>query len=202
MAELDFTIILSEEFSDKLSPKKAKLLHAISHGMSNKLIAESFGISIKAVEQAFAELNKAFGTRDELYNSRLRIVASLIADGHANLETEIRNSETTVLNDNLKQTLALTVIGLSTQAIAQMLGVSPKTIEQRLGQLYDYFSIDTQSQENPRVMLLLAAIIRGNIDLAQIKRLHRETSIDRLKRILQQPEYFVQKLTKPSNIIG
>ena len=58
MAELDFTVTIAEELSIKLSPSKSKLLEALSLGMTNRLIAESFGVSIKAVEQGFAELNK------------------------------------------------------------------------------------------------------------------------------------------------
>jgi DNA-binding CsgD family transcriptional regulator len=202
MAELDFTVTIAEELNAKLSPSKTKLIEAISYGMTNKLIAESFGITLKAVEQGFAELNKSFGTRDELYNPRLRIVSSLIAEDLASFQCSTQCSEVPDLNDNLKQTLFLTVIGLSTQAIAKLLSLSAKTVEQRLSQLYDYFGIDTRSAENPRVILLVTALLKGNIDSSQIKRLHRETSVDRLKRILLQPEYFVQKLTRPVQIIG
>ncbi len=202
MSELDFTVTIAEELSLKLSPSKSKLIEALSLGMTNKLIAESFGVSIKAVEQGFAELNKSFGTRDELYNSRLRLISSLIADDLAKFNTDTSYAEVPALSENLKQTLFLTVIGLSTQAIAQLLDLSSKTVEQRLGQLYDYFGIDTHGEENPRVILLITALLKGNIDSSLIKRLHRETSVDRLKRILQQPEHFVQKLTRPPQIIG
>ncbi len=198
----NFTVTMTEELNAKLSPSKTKLIEAISCGMTNKLIAESFGITLKAVEQGFAELNKSFGTRDELYNPRLRIVSSLIAEDLASFHSTTQYSEVPDLNDNLKQTLFLTVIGLSTQAIAKLLSLSAKTVEQRLSQLYDYFGIDTRSAENPRVILLVTALLKGNIDSSQIKRLHRETSVDRLKRILQQPEYFVQKLIRPVQVIG
>ncbi len=204
MADLEFTITITESLSEKLSPNKAKLLEAISAGYSNKYIAETFGVSIKAIEQSFTELNKSFGTRDELYNSRLRIISALIADDMASYYTDSNYSEVIDLNDNLKQTLLLTAIGLSTQAIAQMLKVSVKSIEQRLGQLYDYFGIDTRNLEtaNPRVILVIAALLKGNIDEASIKRLHKETSVERLKRIIQEPEYFVQKLSRPQTIIS
>ena len=204
MAELNFTLILSEEVKNKVSPHKAKLLGAISSGLSNKLIAESFGISLKAVEQAFSELNKSFGAKDSLYNSRLRIVSSLLAENLLNFETQSAYSEVPALNKALRQTLLLTAIGLSSQTTARLLSVSIKTIEQRLAQLYDYFGVDTRKMntENPRIVLLIRAMLKGNIAKALIQRLHRETSIDRLKRILEQPEYFVEKLSRNHNLIG
>ncbi len=204
MAHLEFSIKIKEELSLRLSPNKAKLIEAISAGYSNKYIAEAFGVSLKAIEQNFTELNKQLGTRDELYNSRMRIISALISEDLAEYQSESKYSEVVDLSEILKQTLLLTAIGLSTQAIAQMLQVSVKTIEQRLGQLYDYFGIDTRSLDdaNPRVILVIAALLKGNISEASIKRLHKETSLDRLKRILQQPEYFVQKLNRPQTIIS
>jgi len=204
MADLEFSITITETLAEKLSPSKARLIEALSAGYNNQYIAESLGISLKAVEQGCTELNKLLGTRGELYNSRLRIISTLIADDHAKYMSETQYSEVVDLSEALRQTLQLTAIGLSSQAIASMLRVSVKTIEQRLSQLYDYFGIDTRSLDgaNPRVILVIAALLKGNIDEASIKRLHKETSIERLKRILQQPEYFVQKLNRTQTIIG
>lgn len=204
MSDLNFTINFDENLEKELSPSKARVVEAISYGMSNKVIAETFNISIKAVEGIFSELNKRFDTRDPNYNSRIRIIAALIANQKAEYQSDIEYPEVKMLNETLQQTLLLTASGLSTKAIASLCQVSTKTVEQRLSQLYDYFGVDTRRQdaENPRVMLLVNALLKGNLRQEHLAKLVRQTARERLDRIINSPEYFLEAMLKPNNYIG
>ena len=88
--------------------------------------------------------------------------------------------------------------------MAAIFGISVKAVEQRISQLYDLFNIDTDNaaNENSRVVLWVAAITRTNIDKTNLTKLFYESNLDRLPRILENPDLFLLKLHGFKGVIG
>jgi len=204
MANFSFQFKFSDKFQEAFSPARKRVIESLVKGFSNKTIAAQYDISVKAVEQIVAALNKQFVARGKFFNSRLRIIVSLMANDFLDYESQEETSIAKNINDNLLKTLILCSIGLSSFAIARLLEVSEKTVEQRLSQLYDYFDIDTKNltAENPRVLLFINSLIKGTVDNAHIVNLVQQTKLPRLERIIEDPEYFVTRLANKHNLVG
>ncbi len=205
MASFEFYAKLSKDVDEELSPSKIDIIEALAYGYSNKSIANEYGVSIKSVEKAIASLNKKFKADSASYSSRMRIIASLLANDYIDYFVNEPQQKIDNLSEDLQQTLVLSCLGLSNHAIADMLAMTDKCIEKRLGQLFDIFGIDTKHQavENPRVLLLINAFLRQNIRKEQIKRLYKETELERLERIIKEPEAFIKHIdNKSSHLIG
>lgn len=173
-------------------------------GLSNKKISEELDIPIKTIERILNELNKKFHNKSKLYNPRIRLLVTCIAKEILDYKAETELSKITKLNSKLTKTLILSCVGFSNKAIAHFFGLSEKAIELRFSQLFDYFNIDTRNQsiENPRVSLFIAAYLRSNITKAQIQRLFRETQIDRLDQIYNNPNLILDSLEEAHRFIG
>lgn len=212
MASFKFKTILLPEIEKSFSSQKAEVLEAVAYGYSNKSIADEYKVSIKAVEKSLTALNKKLESGGKLFSSRIRVIVHLIVNDlidYKFIEDDINiqlghQKRIQDLNEDLKQTLLLSAVGLSNDSIARLFKISKKRIEQRLAQLFDAFAIDTRnlSVENPRVLLFISSYLRGNIDKSQLKRLYKETKRDRLERIIEDPESFLIGLEKDGNVIG
>lgn len=201
---LNFKLIANQELTKSFSPRKSSIIEAIAQGLSNKAIAKEFEITIKAVEQSITSINKALELNNNgLFNTRVRLLSILVSQSLIDFKSEFKLNKVE-LKIELQQTMLLSCIGLSNKIISKLLNCSEKNIEQRLGQLFDYFGIETKNLEveNPRVLLFINSVLRGNAEISQIKKLLEKTSTEKLRRILQEPELFVETLTKKQNIIG
>ncbi len=194
------------------SARKLALLELLALGYSNKTIAEELSISIKSVERILSELNDKFGNKSKkedsdlrkLFNPRLRLLASLIAESVCEIHCSASPRLIEELTPQLNQTLILSCIGFSNKAIAELYGIGEKAVELRFAQLFDYFGVDTKSlaEENPRVSLFISAYCRGNISKAQVKRLYRETHWQTLDEVLVKPDRFLAGLEITYKIVG
>lgn len=173
-------------------------------GLSNKLISEELEIPVKTIERILNELNKKFFNKSKLYNPRVRLLVTCLTKEILDYRSEAELREVQGLNSNLNKTLILSCIGFSNKAIAQIFGLSEKAIELRFSQLFDYFNVDTKNQsvENPRVSLFISAYIRGNITKTQLSRLFKETQVDRLDQITENPKLFLETLEDSHRFIG
>lgn len=201
---LNFKLTISENLVENFSPRRFSIVEAIAQGLSNKAIAQELGITVKAVEQSITAINKNLGhSFNGFYNSRVRLLSSLVSKEQIGFTSEF-NLNKVELKDSLNQTLILTCAGLSNKIIATLLKCSDKNIEQRLGQLFDYFGVETKNQEteNPRVLLFINSFIRQNIQAEQITRLYDKTEAEKLRRIMQEPELFIATLDCNQHIIG
>jgi len=211
MANFSFKVeILQSINSFRLSQKKLGVILDLAQGLSNQAIAEGLGVSIKSVERILAELNKKLSKSSdyknfhELFNPRLRLLISLLAQDLIEFhpETELRYIEN--LDQKLSQSLVLMAIGFSNKQIARILSINEKTVELRLTQLFDYFNIDTKNQsfENPRVSLFISAFCRSNVTRSQIKRLYKETTAGRIEQTFLELKTFIETLEEQHKIIG
>lgn len=173
-------------------------------GLSNKVISDELEIPVKTIERILNELNKKFFNKSKLYNPRVRLLVTCINKGLIDYKTEAELREVQGLNSNLNKTLILSCIGFSNKAIAQIFGLSEKAIELRFSQLFDYFNVDTKNQsvENPRISLFISAFTRGNINKAHLTRLFKETQVDRLDQIVENPSLFLETLEDSHKFIG
>jgi len=187
-----------------LKTKKLKVVEAMVMGLSNKLISKELDIPIKTIERILNELNKKFFNKSKLYNPRVRLLVTCLNKGLIEYQSETELREIQGLNSNLNKTLILSCIGFSNKAIAQFFGLSEKAIELRFSQLFDYFNVDTknQSAENPRISLFISAYLRKNINKTQLSRLFKETQVDRLEQILENPGLFLERLEDSHKFIG
>lgn len=176
----------------------------MTYAHSNKVISEKLNIPIKTIERILNELSKKTNNNSKYFSPRIRLIASLISAELFDYNTDTKPRLIVEINENLKKTLILCCIGFSNKAIAKLFNLSEKAVELRFSQLFDYFNIDTKNQsiENPRVLLLISAYCRDNIKNTQLKRLFKETSIDRLDEIFANPKPFLEKLEEDFQFIG
>lgn len=204
MIEQEFNLRLSPEAELKISPQRLRVLAALSLGYTNKAIANEYQVTVKAIEQICTELNKSFETNSRFYYPRLRIISSMISNDLMDYESENLSNPLHNLNDVLYKTLLMVCGGLSNSCIARLFNRSEKTVENRVSQLFDYLGIESRNKEieNPRVLLLINAYLRANVSKAQIKKIFRETRIDRLERILEDPSVFLDNLEIAFKLVG
>lgn len=199
MADFDFKIEFSPRLDSKLSTAKLRILEAVALGYTNQSAALEFEISLNAIEQSVLYLVEKYQVHDKNYYSRLRLLGELIyrEDLEYTTSSQLLKAE---LSEDLQKTLILVCVGLSNSLIANLLGLALKTIESRITKLLDLCSVDSKfaKLENPRVLLLISALIRSNLNLKLFKRVFELTSAAKLARVLEEPEFFLEHLTKES----
>ncbi|MCH2227615.1 MAG: hypothetical protein MK033_07560 [Candidatus Caenarcaniphilales bacterium] len=204
MSSFYYEVHISSELTETLSTTKLNIIELLALAYSNKTMAAECELSVKAIEHHVRELGHTHKIRIDLYNPRVRILGSLffsdLIDFHVNLDP----IDLSKLNHRLADTLNLIILGFSLKSMAAIFGISVKAVEQRISQLYDLFNIDTDNaaNENSRVVLWVAAITRTNIDKTNLTKLFYESNLDRLPRILENPDLFLLKLHGFKGVIG
>lgn len=203
MANYAFNLKLADDLEADLSVSKFRILEAIALAYSNESIANEYGFSVKNVESSFKYLCDKFGVANKFYNKRMRLLAHLCSEGFLLYIAEEERARV-VLKEQLYETLLLSAIGLTNKALAKIFGITEKSIEQRFAHLFDHFAIDSRNTkvENPRVLLFVHGLLRGNLDQELVKKLYFETMPGRLERIIEAPEYFLENLSSKVRLIG
>jgi DNA-binding NarL/FixJ family response regulator len=204
MANFYFDVEFNPKINQILSPAKLKIVQILAYSYSNKYIAQDLGLSVKAIEKAMTEVSENLQARSSLYTSRLRVITNLVCNDYVAFKTANDYSNLDPLNDKNQELLLIICCGLSSKCIAKIYNISVKRVEQMVSELYDTFNIETTAKniENPRILLLISALIKKQLKLSTLKEFFKETQVDRLERIVEDPELFRLKISNNYKKIG
>jgi DNA-binding NarL/FixJ family response regulator len=187
-----------------LNEKQKNIILSLAQGNSNSTIVENCQIPIKSVERILNSLVKKLKIDSKIFNPRLRLLMLLINKNIIEYQSNnpLRNIDN--LDAKSLNTLSLMCTGFSNKSIARLLEISDKTVELRLANLFDVFSIDTKDnkEKNSRVELFISAFLRGLFSSNKLKRLAKETSEINLENIFNDPKDFIANLNNDHKFIG
>jgi DNA-binding NarL/FixJ family response regulator len=160
--------IIKNDYLNNYKEDYINVLEQVFNGYTNKKIAENMSFSIKSIEAIFTKLlrkNNIF-TKNNPMSEYINPRNYLLATGLQNKYIELHSPQNQYpvlmkdINDALFQTLILSSCGLSNNTIANLLFVSPKTIESRLSNLFLKFHLNVEDQNiyNPRILLTSRAL--------------------------------------------
>ena len=188
-------ISIAPDFLIKYNPSRKKVLQLIAGGWSNASIAESLNFSTKNIESittTLIRLAKIY-TGNETASLHLNPRARLIAKCHhaQKLKYELSNeSPNELLSEDLTATLLLVSVGLSNSTIGRILGISEKTVESRLNNLFLQFAVNAKANKivNPRLRLIAVANARQNITYEAFQEIWNKTNNTDLDQIVNNPQ--------------
>ena len=194
-------VTIAPDFLIKYNPSRKRVLQLIASGWSNASIAEDLNFSTKNIESIttmLIRLAKLYGTND---NSAIHINprARLIAKCHFAQKLKYQPSQeppNELLSEDLTATLLLVTVGLSNSAIGKILGISEKTVESRLNNLFLQFAINAKANKiiNPRLRLIAVASARENITFEAFQQIWQKTNNVDLDHIVNNPQDLKQTL--------
>jgi len=159
-------VSIAPDFLIKYNPSRKRVLQLIASGWSNLSIAEDLNFSTKNIESIttmLIRLAKIHDTNGHL-NPRSRLVAKCY---HAHKLRYFPSQEppNELLSEDQTATLLLVAVGLSNKTTGKILGISEKTVESRLNNLFLQFGINAKANKiiNPRLRLIAMANARQNI---------------------------------------
>ena len=159
-------VSIAPDFLIKYNPSRKRALQLIASGWSNASIAEDLNFSTKNIESIttmLIRLAKIHDTNGHL-NPRARLVGKCY---HARKLRYFPSQEppNELLSENQTATMLLVSVGLSNKTIGKILGISEKTVESRLNNLFLQFGINAKANKviNPRLRLIAIANGRQNI---------------------------------------
>ena len=205
MANFNFEVSFNEELFKGLSDSKQIVIQGLAFCYTNLTITEQSTIGIKSVEAAIRYFIKEYLAPTGYYQARTRIMSHLLVHNWVRYHGEQEQFLPMVhLDQKLTETLILVALGMSNSTMASIFGMSLKGIETRLSSLFDRFDIETgrKQKENPRVLLVVSALLRGNIDKRALAKYYEMTTLDKLKRIIEDPHLFRMKLADINQYIG
>lgn len=159
-------VSIAPDFLIKYNPSRKRVLQLIASGWSNASIAEDLNFSTKNIESIttmLIRLAKIHDTNGHL-NPRARLVAKCY---HARKLRYLESQEppNELLSEDQTATLLLVAAGLSNKTVGKILGISEKTVESRLNNLFLQFGVNAKANKiiNPRLRLIAIANTRSNI---------------------------------------
>ena len=167
-------VSIAPDFLIKYNPSRKRVLQLIASGWSNASIAEDLNFSTKNIESIttmLIRLAKITDTNGHI-NPRARLVAKCY---HAKKLKYLPSQElpNELLSVDQTATLLLVSCGLSNKTIGKILGISEKTVESRLNNLFLQFAINAKANKivNPRLRLIAVANARQNISFENFEEL-------------------------------
>ena len=159
-------VVIAPDFLIKYNPSRKRVLQLIAAGWSNASIAEDLNFSTKNTESIttlLIRLAKIHDANGHL-NPRARLVAKCY---HARKLRYLPANEppNELLSEDQTATLLLVAAGLSNKTTGKILGISEKTVESRLNNLFLQFGINAKANKiiNPRLRLIAVSNARQNI---------------------------------------
>ena len=172
-------VSIAPDFLIKYNPSRKRVLQLITSGWSNASIAEDLNFSTKNIESIttlLIRLAKIHDLNGHL-NPRARLVAKCF---HAKKLRYMPSQEAPneLLSEDQTATLILVAIGLSNKTIGKILGISEKTVESRLNNLFLQFGINAKANKiiNPRLRLIAVANSRQNITIEVLDEVWQKTN--------------------------
>ena len=184
-------VSVAPDFLIKYNPSRKRVLQLIAAGWSNASIAEDLNFSTKNIESITTMLLRLAKLHDPHghLNPRARLVAKCF---HAQ-KLRYENSQeppNELLSEDQTATLLLVAIGLSNKTIGKTLGISEKTVESRLNNLFLQFGINAKANKviNPRLRLIAIANARQNITQEAFNTLWQKTNNVDLDQVINNAQ--------------
>ena len=204
MSDFYYEAHLDAELATQFTTIRLTVLELLALGYSNNNMALECAVGIKAIEHHITQMAVLCEARADLHNLRTRLLAHLYFHDLMTLKSPVGSLDISHFNSKIMDTLKLLVIGLSLKSTAAILGISVKAVEYRIGHLYDFFNVDTDNtiNENCRVVLWAAIILRTVIAKPELKKMYCDTSIEKIPRIVENPDLFLLRLRGFDGKIG
>lgn len=184
-------VTVAPDFLIKYNPSRKRVLQLIAAGWSNASIAEDLSFSTKNIESITTMLLRLAKLHDPNghLNPRSRLIGKCY---HAHkVSYELSNEPPNeLLSEDQTATLLLVAAGLSNKSVGKVLGISEKTVESRLNNLFLQFGINAKANKiiNPRLRLIATANARQNITYETFDTLWQMTNNIDLDQVINNPQ--------------
>lgn len=192
-------VSIAPDFLIKYNPSRKRVLQLIASGWSNASIAEDLNFSTKNIESIttmLIRLAKIHDVNGHL-NPRARLVGKCY---HARKLRYVPSQElpNELLSEDQTATLLLVAVGLSNKTIGKILGISEKTVESRLNNLFLQFAINAKANKiiNPRLRLIAVANARQNITFEAFVEIWQRTNNVDLDQVVNNPHELKEVLMR------
>ena len=188
-------VTLAPDFLIKYNPSRKRVLQLIASGWSNTSIAEDLNFSTKNIESittTLIRLAKIYGGNERAsahLNPRARLVGKCYYAQKLRYEPS-QEPPNELLSEDLTATLLLVSVGLSNNTIGRILGISEKTVESRLNNLFLQFAINAKANKiiNPRLRLIAISNTRQNLTYETFQEIWNKTNNVDFDQIVNNPE--------------
>lgn len=183
-------VSISPDFLIKYNPSRKRVLQLIAAGWSNTSIAQDLNFSTKNIESITTILIRLAKIHDihGHVNPRARLVGKCY---HAQKLRYLQAQEppNELLSIDQTATLLLVSCGLSNCAIGRVLGISEKTVESRLNNLFLQFAVNAKANKiiNPRLRLIAVGNARQNITYDTFQEVWNKLASQDLDHIVNNP---------------
>ena len=184
-------ISIAPDFLIKYNPSRKRVLQLIASGWSNASIAEDLNFSTKNIESITTLLIRLAKIHDA--NGHLNPRARLVAKCHHAKKLRYipaQEPPNELLSQDQTATLLLVSAGLSNKTIGRILGISEKTVESRLNNLFLQFGINAKANKliNPRLRLIAVTNARSNITPEVFDEVWQRTNNVDLEQVVNNPQ--------------
>lgn len=192
-------VSIAPDFLIKYNPSRKRVLQLIACGWSNASIAEDLNFSTKNIESITTLLIRLAKIHDPNghLNPRARLVGKCY---HAQKLRYLPSQEppNELLSEDQTATLLLTAVGFSNKSTGKILGISEKTVESRLNNLFLQFAVNAKANKiiNPRLRLIAVTNSRQNITPEAFEEIWQKTSNVDLDQLVNNPQEFRETLFK------
>ena len=184
-------ITIAPDFLIKYNPSRKRALQLIAAGWSNASIAEDLNFSTKNIESIttmLIRLAKIHDVNGHL-NPRARLVAKCYHAGKIKY-TPSQEAPNELLSVDQVATLLLVAVGFSNNSTGKILGISEKTVESRLNNLFLQFAVNAKANKviNPRLRLIAVSNSRQNLTFEALQEIWNKTNNVDLEQVVNNPQ--------------
>ena len=195
-------VSIAPDFLIKYNPSRKRVLQLIAAGWSNASIAEDLNFSTKNIESITTLLIRLAKLQDPSGNLNPR--ARLVAKCHHAQKLRYQASQeppNELLSEDQTATLLLVTAGLSNKTIGKILGISEKTVESRLNNLFLQFGVNAKANKviNPRLRLIAVATARQNITFEAFDEVWQRTNNVDLDQVVNNPQELREAVMRIAN---
>ena len=195
-------VSIAPDFLIKYNPSRKRVLQLIAAGWSNASIAEDLNFSTKNIESITTLLIRLAKLQDQHgnLNPRARLVAKCYHAQKLRYQAS-QEPPNELLSEDQTATLLLVAVGLSNKTIGKILGISEKTVESRLNNLFLQFGINAKANKiiNPRLRLIAASNSRQNITFEAFDTIWQKTNNVDLEQVVNNPQELRETVMKVAN---
>lgn len=194
-------VSIAPDFLIKYNPSRKRVLQLIAAGWSNASIAEDLNFSTKNIESITTMLIRLAKIHDlhGHVNPRARLVAKCFQAQKLRYQ-QSQEPPNELLSVDQTATLLLVAVGLSNSTIGKILGISEKTVESRLNNLFLQFAVNAKANKiiNPRLRLIAVTNARQNITFEAFQEIWQKTNTPDFDNVVNNPQDLRETLFKVS----